>query len=73
MRTTSLRQVLWHPHVNRRGAPAGMAAWLTAPGSLTARLVAHSQAFRVQRLHQRIALCLADEAQALGLARPGRV
>jgi chorismate--pyruvate lyase len=50
-----------------------MRAWLTASGSLTARLVAHSSAFRVQRLHQRTALCLADEARAIGMSRPGRV
>lgn len=73
MRTTSLRQALWHRHVNRLNAPAGVAAWLTAPGSLTARLTARSGAFRVQRLHQRLARCLLDEAGALGLARTGRV
>jgi chorismate--pyruvate lyase len=50
-----------------------MRAWLTAGGSLTARLVAHSAAFRVQKLHQRTALCLSDEAQAIGMRRPGRV
>lgn len=50
-----------------------MQAWLASPGSLTARLVAHSEAFRVQRLHQRGAMCLADEAAAIGLARPARV
>ena len=50
-----------------------MRAWLASTGSLTARLIAHSSAFRVQRLHQRSALCLADEAGAIGLARPGRV
>lgn len=50
-----------------------MARWLTAPGSLTARLIGHSQAFRVQRLHQNTALCLADEARAIGMGRPGRV
>ena len=50
-----------------------MRAWLASTGSLTARLIAHSTAFRVQRLHQRSALCLADEAGAIGLARPGRV
>lgn len=46
---------------------------MTSPGSLTARLIAHSDAFRVQRLHQHGALCLADEAAAIGLPRPGRV
>jgi hypothetical protein len=59
------------PHVNAVNAPAGLRAWLTAGGSLTARLIAHSGAFRVQRLHQRTALCLADEARAIGMARPG--
>ena len=73
MRAASLRQARWHRHVNAVAPGAAMRAWLTAGGSLTARLVAHSAAFRVQRLHQRSALCLADEAQAIGMARPGRV
>jgi chorismate--pyruvate lyase len=47
--------------------------WLTTGGSLTARLVARSESFRVRRLHQRAATCLADEAGAIGLQRPGRV
>jgi chorismate--pyruvate lyase len=50
-----------------------MRDWLTTPGSLTARLVRHSQSFRVQRLHQRSAICLPDEARAIGLPRPERV
>jgi chorismate--pyruvate lyase len=50
-----------------------MRAWLSADGSLTARLSAHSAAFRVQRLHQRTATCLFDEARVIGLQRPGRV
>ena len=73
MRAPSLRTAHWRAHVNAVNAPPGLAAWLTARGSLTARLVAHSQAFRVQRLHQAAALCLPDEARAIGLARPGRV
>lgn len=73
MRVASLRQALWHGHVNAVGAPAALRPWLTAGGSLTARLTAHSASFRVQRLHQRTALCLADEARAIGMARPGRV
>ncbi|WP_426114966.1 chorismate--pyruvate lyase family protein [Massilia sp. PWRC2] len=72
-RAGSLRLTHWHGHVGALAAPAPLAAWLTAPGSLTARLIAHSDAFRVQRLHQRRALCLADEAAAIGMARPGRV
>jgi chorismate--pyruvate lyase len=50
-----------------------MRDWLTTPGSLTARLVAHSRQFRVQRLHQASAMCLPDEARAVGMRRPGRV
>jgi chorismate--pyruvate lyase len=73
VRVATLRQALWHRHVNAVGAPAALRPWLTAGGSLTARLTAHSAAFRVQRLHQRTALCLADEARAIGMARPGRV
>ena len=73
MRAPSLRTALWRPHVNAVNAPPGLAPWLTAKGSLTARLVAHSRAFRVQRLRQAAALCLPDEASAIGLARPGRV
>jgi chorismate--pyruvate lyase len=54
-------------------APERMRDWLATPGSLTARLIAHSAAFRVQRLHQRTGLCLPDEAHAIGLPRPERV
>ncbi len=73
MRGACLRLAHWAPHVNAVQAPAALRPWLTAGGSLTARLVAHSHSFRVQRLHQSTALCLADEARAIGLARPGRV
>jgi chorismate--pyruvate lyase len=71
-RAASLRQARWHRHVGAVAAPGNVAAWLTAGGSLTARLIAHSRAFRVQRLHQRTALCLADEARAIGMTGPGR-
>ncbi len=73
VRGATLRQARWHRHVNALSAPAPLRAWLKAGGSLTARLSAHSAAFRVQRLHQRTALCLADEARAIGMRRPGRV
>jgi len=73
VRPGSLRQALWLPHVAAVQVAAPMRRWLVSSGSLTAQLVAHSSAFRVQRLHQRSALCLADEAAAIGLARPGRV
>jgi chorismate--pyruvate lyase len=71
-RAASLRQARWHRHVGAVNAPFDVAAWLTAGGSLTARLIAHSRAFRVQRLHQNTALCLADEARAIGMAGRGR-
>jgi chorismate--pyruvate lyase len=73
VRTATLRQARWHSHVGALGAPRAMRAWLTADGSLTARLVAHSAAFRVQCLHQHTATCLFDEARAIGMQRPGRV
>ena len=72
-RAGSLRQAAWQPHAGAVRAPARMRDWLTTEGSLTARLVASSEAFRVRRLHQRAATCLADEARAIGLPRPGRV
>ena len=68
-----MRRARWLARAQATGAPAAMQTWLASPGSLTARLVAHSDAFRVQRLHQHSAMCLADEAAVLGLARPGRV
>jgi chorismate--pyruvate lyase len=73
VRSASLRQATWRPHVAAVNAPAEMRAWLTSAGSLTAKLMAHSRAFRVQRLHQSMATCLADEAQAVGMVRPVRM
>jgi chorismate--pyruvate lyase len=73
VRAASLRQARWHGHVGAVRASTPMRDWLTTPGSLTARLVAHSRAFRVQRLHQAGAICLPDEAHAIGLPRPERV
>lgn len=72
-RSASLRQAAWQPHARAVGACASMRDWLTTEGSLTARLMAHSERFRVRRLHQHAATCLADEARAIGLPRPGRV
>jgi len=50
-----------------------MHAWLTSKGSLTARLMAHSETFRVQRLHQNAAPCALEEAGPIGLARRAKV
>lgn len=71
-RSAGLRQARWQAQAKLRQAPSALRDWLTTPGSLTARLVAHSSSFRVQRLHQRTALCLADEALALGMPAAGR-
>ena len=73
MRSASLRLAAWQPHAGAVRAPEKMRDWLTTEGSLTARLMAHSETFRVRRLHQNAATCLADEARAIGLPRPGRV
>ena len=73
MRPASLRRARWLAHTAGTGAPAAMRDWLTTPGSLTARLIAHSRHFRVQKLRQAGNVCLADEAEAIGLARPRRV
>ena len=73
MRPASLRRARWLAHPDGVGAGAAMRDWLTTPGSLTARLIAHSRQFRVQKLRQAGNLCLADEAEAIGLPRPERV
>jgi chorismate lyase len=63
----------WHQHVNAVNPSPDLRAWLTLDTSLTARLRALSDQFRVVCLHQRPALCLHDEAQPLGLPRRSRV
>ncbi len=73
MRPASLRRARWLAHPDGVHADAAMRDWLTTPGSLTARLIAHSRQFRVQKLRQAPSLCLADEAAAVGLPRPQRV
>jgi len=73
VRAASLRRARWLAHPDGVGAPDAMRDWLTTPGSLTARLVAHSRQFRVQKLRQAVNVCLADEAGTIGLARPTRV
>jgi chorismate--pyruvate lyase len=69
----SLRLANWHRKVNAVGAGLAMRDWLATEGSLTARLVAGSNTFRVRRLHQQLALCAFDEAAPIGLARRVRV
>jgi len=73
LRAASLRRARWLAHADGVRAPKALHDWLTTPGSLTARLVARSREFRVQKVRQASAVCLADEAHAIGLARPRRV
>ena len=63
----------WHGHVNAVHAPVQMVDWLTNRSSLTARLVARSQQFRVQRLYQGLSICLGDESVVIGLKREQKV
>ena len=72
-RGASLRQAQWLLHVTAINPPPPLRHWLTGGGSLTAKLKAHSETFRVQCLHQRTARCLTDEAAAIGMHRAGRV
>ncbi|KQQ87612.1 chorismate lyase [Massilia sp. Leaf139] len=73
MRGQSLRLAKWHRNVAAVGAGAAARDWLATPGSLTARLVAHSGSFRVRRLHQKAAVCSMEEAARIGLPRRARV
>ena len=73
MRGQSLRLAKWHRKAAAVGAEEPMRGWLETKGSLTARLVAHSSAFRVRRLHQEVALCSLEEAAPIGLPRRARV
>jgi len=65
------RLARWHDHVNHVQAPRQMQHWLTDPASLTAKLIAHSTRFRVQRVFQRSEICWVDEYATIGLPRPG--
>lgn len=50
-----------------------MRHWLTDRGSLTAKLISHSNRFRVQRVFQHHDFCWGDEFAAIGLTKPGKV
>lgn len=63
----------WHDHVNHVQAPKTMRHWLADRGSLTAKLIAHSNQFQVQRIHQQQEFCWADEFAAIGLTSVGKV
>ena len=73
VRGQSLRLAKWHRNAAAVGAEAPMRDWLTTKGSLTARLVASSDSFRVRRLHQKVAPCSLEEAGRIKLPRRARV
>jgi chorismate--pyruvate lyase len=68
-----MRCALWHNHINHVHAPKRLRPWLLERGSLTEKLIAHCSTFRVQRLHQRRALCWADDSGAIGVKRMAKV
>lgn len=73
MRHSGIAYGSWRPHPQSGLAPAYLREWLTTRESLTARLQRHCDRFRVQRLRQGHAACLADERAALCLPRRVRV
>ena len=59
----------WFHHANGVNPSPAMRQWLTDRTSLTLKLTARSRRFRVQRLRQGRALCLADECAMIALPR----
>jgi len=62
-------QARWLAHVNGVNPTRPMRDWLLDKASLTLKLSARCTQFRVRRLYQGRALCLADEAAAARLPR----
>ena len=63
----------WVAHANGVNPSPAMRNWLTDRISLTIKLIAKSNRFRVQRLRQARGMSLHDEFAMLGMARPGCV
>ncbi len=68
-RSRSLLQAQWFSHVNGVHASPQMRGWLTDSMSLTKKLIARCERFRVQCLAQQHALVLADEFAEVALPR----
>ena len=64
-----LHTARWSDSVNRIAPPNWLRSWLVDRTSLTLKLSTDCQAFRVERLRQGRAYCLADEAEEVGLVR----
>lgn len=69
MKHRAVASATWMRHVNGVNAPRDMHHWLTDRMSLTKKLIAHSEGFRVQRLAQQPARCLHDEVGMIALPR----
>jgi chorismate--pyruvate lyase len=63
----------WRSHINKCAVSTELSDWLTNRQSLTLRLTARCRQFRVQCLQQRVAPCLQDEGDAIGLTGRGVV
>lgn len=72
-RVCSTTVARWFAHTNAVQCDALMRDWLSNRDSLTARLQAQCDVFRVQRLFQGRAMVLPDEFRALDLARTEKV
>jgi chorismate lyase len=59
----------WHAHANGVRPSAEMRGWLVDRMSLTMKLIARSEHFRVHRLRQGHGVCLADEFAMVDLPR----
>jgi len=62
----------WKNRPVATGAPAWLHPWLVDPGSLTERIIARCQSFRVAVLDEKFALPCPDERTLVGLP-PGRM
>lgn len=69
----SVPHARWVAHANGVNPSPAMRGWLTDRISLTIKLIAKSNRFRVQRLRQARGMSLQDEFAMLGMARPGCV
>lgn len=65
----SVTQARWYAHVNAVQPSSQMRGWLTDEMSLTMKLVARCEQFRIRRLVQQQAMVLADEYEAVALPR----
>ena len=73
MRGHAVGHARWVWHVNGVSPTREMRGWLTDTMSLTKKLMARSEHFRVRRLRQERGMCLTDEAEMVELPRRSHV